>query len=103
MGASEFPGPRERLIPLLQRPLTTTKELLMNTLATNTDRGISAGVSLWSPTSAVKNISELAGRILLSVLFLLSGVSKVGAYAATAAYMSSVAVPSVLLRLEFGR
>ena len=69
----------------------------MNTLATNTDRGISAGVSLWSPTSAVKNISELAGRILLSVLFLLSGVGKVGAYAATAAYMSSVAVPSVLL------
>jgi putative oxidoreductase len=31
------------------------------------------------------------------VLFLLSGVGKIGAYAATAAYMSSVGVPSVLL------
>jgi len=69
----------------------------MNTLATNTGRGISAGVSLWSPMSAVKNISELAGRILVSVLFLLSGVGKIGAYGATAAYMSSVGVPGVLL------
>jgi putative oxidoreductase len=50
-----------------------------------------------SPTSTVKNVSELAGRTLLSVLFLLSGVGKIGAYAATAAYMSSVGVPSVLL------
>jgi putative oxidoreductase len=50
-----------------------------------------------SRTSTVKNVSELAGRTLLSVLFLLSGVGKIGAYAATAAYMSSVGVPSVLL------
>ena len=50
-----------------------------------------------SPTSTVKNASELTGRILLSVLFLLSGLGKIGAYAATAAYMSSVGVPGVLL------
>jgi putative oxidoreductase len=34
---------------------------------------------------------------LLSLLFLLSGVGKIGAYAGTAAYMSSLGVPSVLL------
>ena len=64
----------------------------MNTLTTSAAGGTSA-----RPTSTVKNASELAGRILLSVLFLLSGVGKVGAYAATAAYMSSVGVPGVLL------
>ena len=41
--------------------------------------------------------TELAGRVLLAVLFLLSGVGKVGAYAATAAYMSSAGVPGALL------
>jgi putative oxidoreductase len=41
--------------------------------------------------------TELAGRVLLAVLFLLSGLGKLGAYSATAAYMSSVGVPGVLL------
>ena len=41
--------------------------------------------------------AELAGRVLLAVLFLLSGLGKLGAYGATAAYMSSVGVPGVLL------
>ena|SRR5437879_5898765 len=69
----------------------------MNTSATTTARGISGRASQEAPTGTVKNIAELAGRSLLSVLFLLSGVGKVGAYGATAAYMSSVGVPSVLL------
>jgi len=69
----------------------------MNTLATTTDRDKSGRASQESPTSTVKSVSELAGRVLLSVLFLLSGLGKVGAYSATAAYMSSVGVPSVLL------
>jgi len=69
----------------------------MNPLATTTARGISDRATQKSSTSTVKNVSELAGRILLSGLFLLSGVGKVGAYAATAAYMSSVGVPGVLL------
>ena len=34
---------------------------------------------------------------MLSVLFQRSGVGKIGAYAATGAYMSSLGVPSVLL------
>ena len=69
----------------------------MNPLATTTARGVSDRGSQELPTSTVKNVAELAGRSLLSVLFLLSGVGKIGAYAATAAYMSSVGVPSVLL------
>jgi putative oxidoreductase len=69
----------------------------MNTLAITTDRDKSGRASQESPTSTVKNVSELAGRILLSVLFLLSGLGKIGAYGATAAYMSSVGVPSALL------
>ena len=69
----------------------------MNPLATTTHRGMSTRVSQESPTSTVKNVSELAGRSFLAVLFLLSGLGKVGAYGATAAYMSSVGVPGVLL------
>jgi putative oxidoreductase len=69
----------------------------MNPFATTTARGISDRASQESPSSTVKNVSEFAGRSLLSVLFLLSGFGKIGAYAATAAYMSSVGVPSVLL------
>jgi putative oxidoreductase len=42
-------------------------------------------------------VAELGGRILLSVLFLLSGLGKIGAYSGTAAYMSSVGVPGALL------
>ena len=69
----------------------------MTPLATTAARRTSDRASQDSPTSTVRNVSELAGRTLLSVLFLLSGVGKISAYAATAAYMSSVGVPSVLL------
>jgi putative oxidoreductase len=44
-------------------------------------------------------IVELAGRILLAILFLLSGIGKVGAYSATAAFMSASGVPGALLPL----
>jgi putative oxidoreductase len=69
----------------------------MEPLATTTARGMSDRAPQESRSSTVQNASELAGRILLSVLFLLSGLGKVGAYSATAGYMSSVGVPSVLL------
>ena len=69
----------------------------MNTLTTTTARGISARGTQESLTNTVKNVSELAGRSLLSVLFLLSGLGKIGAYAGTAAYMASVGVPAALL------
>jgi putative oxidoreductase len=50
-----------------------------------------------SPKGRLENISELAGRVLLASLFLLSGLGKLGAYSATAAYMASAGVPGVLL------
>ena len=42
---------------------------------------------------------ELAGRILLSVMFLLSGINKITGYAGTQAYMESQGVPGILLPL----
>ncbi|HKC17447.1 MAG TPA: DoxX family protein [Steroidobacteraceae bacterium] len=47
--------------------------------------------------NALQKYSELGGRILLSVLFLLSGLSKIGAYTGTAAHMSARGVPAALL------
>jgi putative oxidoreductase len=47
--------------------------------------------------SAFRKVSELAGRILLAAVFLISGLGKIGSYAATAGYMSSAGVPSALL------
>jgi putative oxidoreductase len=47
----------------------------------------------------LRSTTELFGRILLMSLFLLSGVGKVTAYAATAGYMASVGVPGALLPL----
>ena len=58
---------------------------------------MNASASQASRSNTVKNIAEVAGRSFLSVLFLLSGLGKIGAYAATAAYMSSVGVPDGLL------
>jgi putative oxidoreductase len=52
--------------------------------------GNKSGVTLRSTT-------ELLGRILLMSLFLLSGLGKIGAYAATAGYMASVGVPGAVL------
>jgi putative oxidoreductase len=47
----------------------------------------------------LRTSTELVGRVLLTVLFLLSGLGKLGAYAATAGYMASVGVPGALLPL----
>ena len=48
-------------------------------------------------SDALSNLTEAAGRVLLAVLFLLSGIGKIGAYAATGAYMAAFGVPSALL------
>ena len=42
---------------------------------------------------------ELAGRILLALMFLLAGISKITGYAGTAGYMASAGVPGALLPL----
>ncbi|MGH8050380.1 MAG: DoxX family protein [Arenimonas sp.] len=52
-----------------------------------------------SSTTTISSAAELAGRILLSTLFLLSGAGKITAYAATAGYMTSVGVPGAVLPL----
>ena len=69
----------------------------MDSSTTNPARGMSEHAYRESTTNTVKDVSEFAGRILLSALFLLSGVGKIGAYAGTAGYMSSVGVPGILL------
>jgi putative oxidoreductase len=50
-----------------------------------------------SNDSAVRRATEFAGRVLLAALFLSSGLGKLGAYTATAAYMASAGVPGALL------
>jgi putative oxidoreductase len=69
----------------------------MSNLAATTTRGMNASASQASRSNTVKNVAEVAGRSFLSVLFLLSGLGKIGAYAATAAYMSSAGVHDGLL------
>ena len=63
----------------------------------------SASTSIADPasvnSSAFRKGTELAGRILLAVLFLLSGLGKIGNYSATAAYMSAAGVSTALLPL----
>lgn len=43
--------------------------------------------------------ADLIGRVLIAVLFVLSGFSKIGGYAGTQGYMQSVGVPGGLLPL----
>lgn len=52
--------------------------------------------------TSVAKIAELASRVFLAALFLLSGVGKLSAYAGTAAYMASMGVPKGLLPLVIG-
>lgn len=55
--------------------------------------------ALRSLSSVLQVLAELAGRILLTVLFLVSGFEKIGSYSQVAAYMASAGVPAVLLPL----
>jgi putative oxidoreductase len=43
--------------------------------------------------------TQLAGRALLSVIFIVAGIGKIGAYAGTQGYMESMGVPGALLPL----
>lgn len=45
----------------------------------------------------MQRIFNLAGRVLLAHIFVISGWSKIGAYAGTQAYMDSMGVPGALL------
>jgi len=48
-------------------------------------------------TNALRNVAELGGRVLLAVLFLVSGLGKIASYAITAGYLAAVGLPSALL------
>lgn len=50
-------------------------------------------------STTIQNISTLAGRILMSVIFIMAGFSKIGGYEGTQGYMESVGVPGMLLPL----
>lgn len=43
--------------------------------------------------------TDLAGRVLLSLIFIIAGYSKIGGYEGTAGYMESMGVPGALLPL----
>jgi len=48
----------------------------------------------------MKNLTEVAGRILLGGFFVMAGIGKIGAgYAGTAGYMDSMGIPGALLPL----
>jgi putative oxidoreductase len=49
------------------------------------------------PMTTFEKTSELAGRILIASLFLIAGLGKIGAYAATQGYMASKGVPGAVL------
>jgi putative oxidoreductase len=69
----------------------------MSTSANVSSPAPGAARSISRRNVALVNATELTGRSLLALLFLLSGLGKLGAYGATAAYMSSQGVPGALL------
>ncbi|TMH72996.1 MAG: DoxX family protein [Betaproteobacteria bacterium] len=49
------------------------------------------------PFESTRPYTDLVGRVLIAVIFLLSGWSKIAGYAGTQAYMQSAGVPGALL------
>ena len=47
--------------------------------------------------STTDKTADLIGRILLSVIFLMAGIGKIGGYSGTQAYMEAAGVPGILL------
>src|SRR6266852_7744308 len=85
----------------LSSPPLITMEGPMNTYSPTTTRNPLASDSTAqrgeSTDNTLRNVAELGGRLLLSVLFLISGLGKIGAYTSTAAYMTALGVPGALL------
>ena len=48
-------------------------------------------------TTTARDATDLLGRLMLATIFVVAGVGKIGAYAATAGYMAALGVPAVLL------
>jgi putative oxidoreductase len=49
--------------------------------------------------NTTQNLTDLAGRVLLAAIFLISGIGKIGGYAGTQGYMEAMGVPGALLPL----
>jgi putative oxidoreductase len=49
--------------------------------------------------STQQNFLDLAGRVLISAIFLISGIGKIAGFAATQGYMAAMGVPGALLPL----
>lgn len=62
------------------------------TVSKDTQVAVSAALS-----GVLQRSTELAGRVLLAAIFLISGLGKIATYSATAGYMASVGVPGALL------
>ena len=69
----------------------------MNTSTNVSSSAPGASVAVGRRNAALISAAELGGRSLLALLFLLSGLGKLGAYGATAGYMASQGVPAALL------
>lgn len=50
-----------------------------------------------APLALLQGLAAPAGRLLLGAVFFVSGVAKIGAYAATEGYMAAMGVPGALL------
>ena len=64
----------------------------MSTTTMNTTDA-AASTAAFTPAA----LADLAGRVGLAAIFLLSGLNKIGAYEGTQAYMASAGVPGMLL------
>lgn len=62
-------------------------------MSTTVEHGVTGAVD----ASMLQKLAELAGRILLAALFLISGLGKIGQYSGTAAYVVSAGIPGELL------
>jgi len=70
----------------------------MTTLS-QTLRASAESAATHAQDGALKSSVELAGRVLLALMFLVSGLSKITGYTATAGYMAAMGVPGGLLPL----
>jgi putative oxidoreductase len=73
------------------------QEIEMNTMTSVPDPVPVAGESREASANTLRGVVELAGRVLLAALFLITGLGKIGAFTATAGYMASLGVPGALL------
>lgn len=48
-------------------------------------------------STTLNNLSTLAGRVLMSLIFIMAGINKISGYEGTQGYMESTGVPGMLL------